>query len=325
MKYIIIILTLALISVSCSNDGEDLLEQRNDNAVKITNFSPRSSQNPCFSPDGQYIIFTRFLKGYNSGASEIVKIKADGSDEKIIVPANNSNNVNVPFGSWVGNMICFASDRAGLADEIWIVNDDGSNMQQKTTHSEAGGVYYIEPVFNPQNTNQIIFEYVTGENDKTAIHQIAFLNVVTGNVTLLTDGTFDDRLPSWSNDGSRILFQRKNYNQEKGWRLYVANIKTNQSISIDSIELIYFGESEYTDCSWNFNDEYILCSSPFGGNDMPNIWLFPLNPYGSPIRKTNTNTNEDGAPSQSHNGNRIAFESHYGDSEDEPSEIWIIE
>ena len=319
--FIILILTL----LSCDKNKDGQLEKRNDNAIKITKFAPKSSQNPCFSPDGQYLIFTRFLDGYNAGASEIVKIKVDGSDEKIIVSAHNSNNVNVPFGSWVGNTICFASDRAGLADEVWTVNDDGSNLQQRTTHPESGGIYYIEPVFNPQNTKQIVFEYVTGKNDKTAIHQIAFLNVETGCVTLLTDGTFDDRLPSWSNDGSRIIFQRNSYGHDKGWRVYVAKIQTSPSILIDSLKLIYFGESEYTDCSWGYNDEYILSSSPFGGDEMPNIWLFPLNPSKSPVRKTNTNTNEDGAPSQSYDGKKIAFESHYGDSEEEPSEIWIIE
>jgi TolB protein len=321
MKYIIFILALTLIS--CERDEENLLEIRTDNAIKVTSFAPESSQNPCFSPDGQYLIFTRFLDGYNSGASEIVKIKVDGSAEETIVSASNSNNVNVPFGSWVDNKICFASDRAGLADEIWIVNDDGSHLQQITTHPEEEGTYYIEPVFNPQNTHQIIFEYVTGKDDNTAIHKIAFLDVETSNVYLLTDGTFDDRLPSWSNDGSKIIFQRNNFGQEEGWRVYVANINTNPPASIDSLRVIYFGESEYMDCSWSYDDKYILSSSPFG-NDMPNIWLFPLDNNKTPIRKTNTNTNEDGAPSQSHDGNKIAFESHYGDSEEEPSEIWII-
>lgn len=317
---ILLVLTL----ISCNKD-KVISEQRDDNAVKITNSSPQSSQNPCFSPDGQQLIFTRFLDGYNAGASEIVKINTDGSGEQIVVAASNSNNVIVPFGSWVDNKICFTSDRAGLADEVWVVNDDGSNLQQITTHSEAGGIYYIEAVFNPQNTNQIVFEYVTGENDETAIHQIAYLDVTTGNTTLLTNGTFDDRLPSWSNDGSRILFQRKNYSQDSGWKVYVANIETITTPSINSLELIYFGVSEYTDCSWGYNDSYILSSSPFDGITTPNIWLFPLNSSESPIRKTFTSTNEDGAPSQSHDGNKIAFESHYGDSEEVPSEIWIIE
>jgi len=329
MRYIIVFLVLALFS--CKKDDETQNEEnenttveRNDNAIKITNSAPQSSQNPCFSPDGQYIVFTRFPDDYNGGSSEIVKIRVDGTDEQILVPTNHSNNVNVPFGSWVGNKICFASDRAGQADEIWTINDDGSNLQQITTHSETGGVYYIEPVFNPQNNNQIVFEYVTGEDDNTAIHQIAFLDVETGSVSLLTDGTYDDRLPSWSNDGNKILFQRNNYGQEDGWRVYVANISTAPTISIDSLRMIFFGKGEYTDCSWSYNDEYILSSNEFG-NEMPNIWMFPLDNTKSPIRITNTETNEDGAPTQSHDGNIVAFESHLGNLEDKPSEIWIVE
>lgn len=324
VKPLIIILILIISSCNKEESTATISEQRNDSAIKITNSSPKSSQNPCFSPNGDYIVFTRFLDGYNSGHSEIVKIKINGTEEQIIVPSSNSGNVNVPFGSWVNNKICFASDRAGLADEIWVVNDDGSDLTQITTHPETGGIYYIEPVFNPQNTNQIVFEYVTGENDETAIHQIAYLNVLTGNVTLLTDGSFDDRLPSWSNDGTKILFQRNKIGQDVGWQAYIATINTTLQ-SINNIELISFGTSEYTDCSWNYNDEYILCSSPYGNLETPNIWIFPINNSLTPIQKTFSTTNEDGAPSQSQSGQKIVFESHIGQDEEYPSEIWIID
>lgn len=322
---IVLIVIMIFSLVSCDKDNEEVNEvNRGDDAIKITSASPKSSQNPCFSPDGQYIVYTRFLEGYNTGSSEIVKMKVDGSDEKIIVEAADSGNVNVPFGAWVGNEICFASDRAGLADEIWVVNDDGTNLRQITTHEETGGIYYIEPVFNPRKTNEIVFEYVTGEDDDTAIHQIAYLNVSSGSVTLITDGTFDDRLPSWSNDGNKILFQRNEYGQDSGWEVYIANIDTSLPVSINTIQLISFGASEYTDCSWSYNDEYILSSSPFGDLNVPNIWMFPIDTSLTPIQKTFTSENEDGAPSQSHDGQHIVFESHFGDSEEEPSEIWII-
>lgn len=315
------ILNLLLNSSSCLQ-----INCRSDNAVKITNSAPKSSQNPSFSPDGSQIVFTRFLGGYNVVPSEIVKMDADGSNEVILVPSNNAGNVSVPFGSWVNSKICFASDRAGFADEIWTVNDDGSNLMQITTHSEEDEVYYIEPVFNPQNTNQIVFEYVTGQDDSTAIHQIAYVDVSTGVVTLLTDDEFDARLPSWSNDGSKILFQRIEYGNDEGWDAYIANIHTSNSnnVFIDEPQIINYGDTEYTDCSWSYNDEYILCSSPYDDIDVPNIWMFPLDDMKSPIRKTFSDENEDGAPSQSHDGGSVAFESHFGDSEEEPSEIWII-
>ncbi len=318
-------LFVCIIAITISACGKaDIEIERNDKAVKITNDSPRSSQNPIFSPDGNFIVFTRFLDGYNLGPSELVKIRIDGSNEQIIVSAANSNNVNVPFGSWVGNKICFASERAGGADEIWLVNDDGSNLTQITFHDEDTEIYYIEPVFNPQNTNQIIFEYVTGENDLGAIHQIALLEVDSGNISLLTDGTFDDRLPSWSEGRKKILFQRNEYGRDEGWMIYVADINVNATEPLANIQTISYGTSDDTDCSWSYDSNYVLCSSNYGNLPVPNIFMFPVNTTFPPVQKTFSLFYEDGAPSQSPNEEWIAFESHYGETEEEPSEIWII-
>ncbi len=292
---------------------------------QLTHSSPQSSQNPCFSPDGQYLVYTRFVNGYNIGPSELVKVKIDGSEERVIVPASDSDNVNVPFGSWVDHKICFASDRGGAADEIWIVDDDGSDLRQITRHSEEGGIYYVEPVFNPVNSGQIAFEYVQGENDADAIHRIAFLDVGSAKVTLLTDGSFDDRLPSWSNDGKRILFQRKKYSQDEGWSVHLAEMDTVDTVTLENIRPLSYGAGDYTDCSWSFDDRFILCSTIFWDHPtIPKIWMLPLNKELPPVQKTFNEENEDGAPSQSYDGSRIAYESHYGDSEEYPSEIWII-
>ncbi len=298
--------------------------QRNDDAVKITNVLPMSCQNPVFSPDGNFIVFTRFINGYNLSPSELVKIRVDGTGEKIIVPAANSGNVNVPYGSWVGNKICFASDRAGGADEVWIVEDDGSGLTQITNHDEAGGKYYIEPVFNPHNTNWIAFELVTGEDDLTAIHQIALVKINTGEVSLLTDGTFDDRLPSWSNDGTKILFQRNEYGKDEGWMIYIADIDPDNPDSLSNFRTISNGKSDDTDCSWSFDDNFIVSSSNKGNLPVPNIFMLPLDTTIAARRITVNDLYEDGAPSHSHDGKWVAFESHYGETEEQSSEIWII-
>jgi len=321
-KLFIAIFSLSILfNVSCKKTETKV--NRQDNALKITNCYPQSCQNPCFSPNGEYLIYTRFINGYNISPSEIVKIKVDGTNEQIIVTSANSGNVNVPYGSWVENKICFASDRAGMADEIWIVNDDGTNLTQITSHSEDDGVYFIEPVFNPKNNNQIVFEYVEGEDDKTAIHKIAYLNVLTSKITLLTNGNYDDRLPSWNNNGNKILFQRNEYGRDEGWKVYIADIDT-ENIELNNIRILSYGYADYTDCSWSYNDEYIISSSMYDNISVPNIWMFPLDTNNSLVRITNNNTYEDGAPTQSHSGNKIAFESHYGDTEEQSSEIWII-
>ncbi len=323
LKAVLLFLTTIVAIFSCTK--EDTTVKRTDNAMKITNAQHESCQNPCFSPDGKYIVYTRFLNGYNIGPSELVIIKIDGSDEKVIVPASYSDNVNVPFGSWVDDKICFSSDRDEGADEIWMVNRNGTGLTKLTTHDESTGIYYIEPVFNPQNTDFIAFEYVTGKNDKTAIHQIALLNTTDGQIKLLTNGTYNDRLPSWSNDGSKILFQRIKYGQDEGWDIYIADIEVTNAAPLSNIRSISQSVSDDTDCSWSYNDKYILSSSNYGGLDLPNIFMFPIDKNSDPIRITSSSSNEEGAASQSHDGKYIAFESHNGESEDYPSDIWIIE
>jgi len=296
---------------------------RQDSAVKITNSLPGSCQNPCFSPDGNYLIYTRFLNGYNIGPAEIVKIETDGTQEQIIVPDDGADNVIVPFGSWVMNKICFASDRDGAAEEIWLVNDDGTGLTQLTNHSPVTDLY-IEPVFNPQNTNKIVFEWMSGL-DESLPHKIALLELDKDNlVTMLTTATFDDRLPSWSNNGTKILWQRIPIGQNEGWQIMTANINVDNSTILTNINDVSNNAFDNTDCSWGNNDQYILSSSNYGNLPTPNIFAFPSNGTGTPIRKTYTNVNQDGAPSISPDGNMVAFESHSGTFETDPSEIYII-
>jgi TolB protein len=78
-----------------------------------------------------------------------------------------------------------------------------------------------------------------------------------------------------------------------------------------------------TDNSWYCNDEYILSSTSFS-SAMPNIFLLPVD-GSDPLRVTSTDTNEDGAPSCSQDGKMIAFETHRGENEEYPSEIWVVD
>jgi TolB protein len=135
---------------------------------------------------------------------------------------------------------------------------------------------------------------------------------------------YDDRLPSWSNDGTQILFQRNEYGADEGWEIQTADITVAPHATLSNFKLISFGEADYTDCSWSHDDKYILSSSNYGGLNVPNIWMFPTDLSLTPLQKSFNQTNEEGAPTASHDGKSIAFESHNGESEEEPSEIWIV-
>ena len=334
IKFIIKLLTLYLFIflISCYNGSDDESdgknhsnnsEERNDSAIRLT-FSeyPASCQNPTFSPDGNYILFTRFTKGYNTGPSELVKINISTLEETIIIPAIiDADHVNVPGTSWINNKICWASDRDGASDEIFISDDDGTNIIKLTDHPESIG-YYIEPVFNPLNIDKLVFEY--GPSD-TEPHKLAIVERDKSNkVTYLTSGTtYDDRLPNWSHDGTKICFQRTITGTDN-WQIYTAEIDYS---GIDpvliNINKIDQPDAHNTDNSWYYDDSLILSSSDYN-IEMPNIYAFDLTD-DSFIRITSSDTNEDGAPSCSPDGKYIAFESHLGQDEDTPSEIYILE
>ncbi|MBI4441230.1 endo alpha-1,4 polygalactosaminidase [Candidatus Woesearchaeota archaeon] len=288
-------------------------EARADGAVRITN-CVGSCQNPVFSPDAKQLLFTRFRNGYNTGASELVRINLDGTGEMIIVPTTVESNVNVPFGSWVGSKITWASDRAGRAEEIYVADANGANIQKVTTHDEATGSY-IEPVFNPRNPSKIVFEFAPPV--ETNPHKLMLVEVDKNNriTTLTNDAAYDDRLPSWSPDGTKILFQRAHATQDD-WKIYTAQIGLEPSPTLSQLTMMQSTSTE-TDNSWA--GEYILSSSTAGGT-IPTIFAF--SPGKSPMRITNS-PKEDGAPSYSPDGRWVAFESHRTD-ENSPSDIWII-
>jgi len=122
---------------------------RPDGAVRLTD-PPHgaSDQNPAFSPDGTYLLFTRFEKGYNEGPSAIYLLELATGNINLLTTAPDSDSVNLPGTSWnmASGRITFASDREDT-DEIWTMAADGSNLYRVTHHTKPG--YFIEPSFSP--------------------------------------------------------------------------------------------------------------------------------------------------------------------------------
>lgn len=167
------------------------------------------------------------------------------------------------------------------------------------------------------------------------VGSIAIVSASGGAVQqLLIDG--DNRLPVWSPDGTRILFQRRTVtNNEGGYHLFTIKpdgselnqITGNEPKPVDNLD---------SDASWSPDGKWVLDSACYNANPATpcaddakaNIFLVSADKTstGQPtiIRVTNNPTAEDGAPAMSPDGRWIYFESHKTDDDGSPSQIWRI-
>ena len=85
------------------------------------------------------------------------------------------------------------------ATEIYTANTDGSNVTRLT--DTFFNIYDLAPAWSP-NGKQIVYESHPGDNS-----EIYKINADGSAQTSLTNNSFaDERAPSWSHDGSKIVF-----------------------------------------------------------------------------------------------------------------------
>jgi TolB protein len=328
----LLLLTLLLPNIVTSNENNNVLQEikyyetRSDGAIRITNCKNKEScQNPAISPDGQEIIFTKFLNGYNKGPSEIIRLNILDLEEHIIVSGDKFYHINVPGSSWKGNMITYASDDTESGDEeIFVIDKFGKNKQQVTIHNDDAG--FIEPTFSPDGL-KIVFEKDIcpiqscdeNELDKGSIWMVNIDG--TGLKQLTGDFESDYRLPNWAPSGDKILFQKRNYptgmDDEPDWDIWVMEEDGSNQLNITA------SPGYDTDASWSWNKKYIVYSSDYAGLEHSNIYIVSSS-GGQPLRITNSPFNEDGAPSFLPEGQSIIFESHSTSDEDSVTNIWLI-
>lgn len=153
-----------------------------NNLKKLTN-GIGSLYAPELSPNGEWVVFTKNGDG-------LWRMHPDGSDVKRIT---NRDDID-PSWSPDGSMISFASSRAG-ARQLFIMNADGSNVQQVTDLNNMGG----RNTWSPDGTKLAFYR---GEQGTRNIYVI---NIDGTGLVKLTNGG-DNLAPSWSPDGNWIVF-----------------------------------------------------------------------------------------------------------------------
>ena len=177
-------------------------EKITDFADKITDRSKtRNFYNvsPAFSPDGNTVAYFTDQNGY----MDLVLYSLDsGKQKKRLIRGNTSPDFEElkwlqPGLSWSpdGKFIAFAS-KSGKEDSIIMVNTQNGDYEKIPIALD--GVFTT--VWHP-NENKIAF---VGHKDNAS--DLYLVDIDTEELTNLTNDTFSDFAPTWSQDGDRIVF-----------------------------------------------------------------------------------------------------------------------
>ncbi len=117
-----ILLPILACLVGCEAEGD-----RPDGAFILLQ-GEGSLQNPCVSPDGDRVVFTRFHDGFGSGPADLVLLDLeDGATTDLV--ADGARNVNQPGTCWGGDHdeILYSSDAAGNESQVHRIDPDGGD------------------------------------------------------------------------------------------------------------------------------------------------------------------------------------------------------
>ena len=151
-----------------------------------------TSQEPARSPDGTRVAFSTF----RDGDKEVYVMDSDGGD-----PVNLTRHHafdSSPAWSPDGRRIAFESERDGGDYHIFVMNADGSGVEQLTFG--PGTPWARQPAWSPDGSS---IACVSGMGTDWGIHSI---DLDSGELRLLPEGGLRGTNPSWSPDGARIAY-----------------------------------------------------------------------------------------------------------------------
>ncbi|MBN8210453.1 S9 family peptidase [Bacillus sp. NTK071] len=203
---------------------------------------------PQLSPDGCYVVYVKkVITEEKEYASNLVLVnRATGIESDFTSGAGKCKDQS-PRWSPDGKTLAFVSDRSGK-NQIWLISTVGGEARQLTELPNGA----VEPVWKPDGSALLVLSK-DGEDDKDDVRkplvvddlhykadgkgfldgkhtQIMHVEVTTGSgkIEALTDAPFNHSNPSWSPDGTAVVFARSRYEEEGSYMqtdLFIKRLK----------------------------------------------------------------------------------------------------
>jgi len=149
-------------------------------------------------PAGRHLLYTR--------GGEIRVYDTETGEESTPAPSDAFDNA--PRFSPDGDRIAFVSGRGDAGNDIWVVDRDGSNLEQVTEGANPHDDKRWEPSWSPEG-DRIAYVGAAEWQGRDWADEAHIVHVGTGEVDRLTRGLSVTSVPSWSPPGDRVAFFAK--------------------------------------------------------------------------------------------------------------------
>jgi Tol biopolymer transport system component/serine/threonine protein kinase/Tfp pilus assembly protein PilF len=208
------------VSVSGSTNDFWIMSADGSNQTKITKSDMHTSR-PSLSPDGKQIVFASDKDGKGRYDFNIWVMDVDGTNLHKLTDYEEFDSD--PAWSPDGKQISFTRATQRGAFDIMIMNADGTNQRNITNTPE---VQETVAIWSPDGKQ---FAFARSLYDTNNNLEIWMMNIDGSNLKQITNNPAQDREPSWTPDGKRLVFQSLRDGNDE---IYITSVDDSEASSI---------------------------------------------------------------------------------------------